>query len=562
MRMATAVGLADELLDTLFDAYPLWASMLGFRDRDDRLTDYSEAGEAAMQARLAEIAARAEALDPAASDLEDRLTLAVVGQQAEEVIDRLASRAVEYTVAGSVAAPAVELLSMLAMVGIAEQAQADGYLARLDRVPETLAVIAERHRAGIAAGRRPVRHLVEAALAHLDGYLASGADDPLRRPGPPADAGFDGRAFHAERDRLLREVVHPGVARYRELLAGEVAGHGRPADRAGLCWLPDGESIYRRLIRAHTTTDRSPEDLHQTGLDLIAALAGEYAEVGFAAFGVRDVTEILTRVRGDPALRWTSGAELLDAARAAIGRAEQAAPRWFGRLPAQRCLVEAVPAVEAPGAPGGYYLPPAIDGTRVGTYFANTYRAEERDRHTCEAIAFHEAVPGHHVQLALAQELTELPRLRRLAPIGAYEEGWGLYAERLADEMQLYSSPLSRLGMLNEDSIRAARLVVDTGLHAGGWSRQDAVNYLLANTAMPPVQIESEADRYIANPGQALAYMVGRLEIERIRRHAAQTLGDRFDIRSFHDTVLGHGQLPLAVLDKAIQEWARAAARR
>jgi uncharacterized protein (DUF885 family) len=215
-----------------------------------------------------------------------------------------------------------------------------------------------------------------------------------------------------------------------------------------------------------------------------------------------------------------------------------------------------VPADDAPGAPGAYYMPPAMDGTRPGTYFANTYRATERHRHISEATAFHEAVPGHHFQITIAQELTDLPLLRRLAPITAYEEGWGLYSERLADEMGLYSDPVARLGMLNEDSMRAARLVVDTGLHAQGWSRQQAVDYMRTATPMAQVEIESEVDRYIADPGQALAYMVGRLEIQRIRADAARTLGDRFDIRGFHDTVLGGGPLPLTVLSDVVAEWA------
>jgi uncharacterized protein (DUF885 family) len=381
-------------------------------------------------------------------------------------------------------------------------------------------------------------------VAHLDRYLADPAGDPLRRPEPPS-----GRpSFHAERDRLLGDVVYPAVAGYRDVLDTEVVPHGRPDDRPGLCWLPDGEDHYARLVRAFTTTDRSPEELHQTGLDVVAGLRDEYAEVGARAFGTSDQAEIFARLRTDPALRWRDGEELLTAARATIARAEQAAPQWFGRLPTQQCIVEPVPGAEAPGAAAAYYLQPALDGSRPGIYFANTYRATERSRATYEALAFHEGVPGHHFQLTLAQELTDLSVLRRLAPFTAYGEGWGLYAERLADEMGLYSGDLARLGMLSEDSMRAARLVVDTGLHAKGWSRQQVVDYLLANTATPPVEVDSETDRYIAAPGQALAYMVGRLEIQRLRAAAERRLGERFDIRAFHDTLLGSGALPLTVL--------------
>lgn len=217
-----------------------------------------------------------------------------------------------------------------------------------------------------------------------------------------------------------------------------------------------------------------------------------------------------------------------------------------------------MPAADAPGAPTAYYMPPSLDGTRQGTYFANTHRVEERFRYQAEAIAFHEAVPGHHFQITLAQQLTDLPLLRRVAGFTAYSEGWGLYTERLADEMGLYSSDVARLGMLALDSMRAGRLVVDTGLHAHGWSRQRGVDYLRENTPLALVEIENEVDRYLAAPGQALAYMVGRLEILRIREEAERALGDRFDIRAFHDVLIGGGALPLSVLGEVVADWVRA----
>ncbi|MFD9126973.1 DUF885 domain-containing protein [Kitasatospora sp. NPDC059571] len=222
------------------------------------------------------------------------------------------------------------------------------------------------------------------------------------------------------------------------------------------------------------------------------------------------------------------------------------------RPPPRRCTVTAVPAADAPHSPAAYYLPPALNGSRPGTYFANTYLAHERFRFTSEALAFHEAVPGHHVQLALAQESADLPALRRLAWITSYIEGWGLYTERLAEEMGLYSGDLALLGVLAMDSLRAARLVVDTGLHARGWAREEAVAFLRANTAMAEVDLQSETDRYIEMPGQALSYMVGRLELQRLRARAAAEAGPDFDVRAFHDLVLGNGPLPLSVLDDVL----------
>ncbi|WP_166355537.1 DUF885 domain-containing protein [Phytoactinopolyspora limicola] len=550
----TITKLADELIHVLLDAHPITASLLGIRDREDLLTDYSEAGESAVAGRLETIRARAEAADPAQLTADDRIARAVILQQADAELAAIAARGVEYTVADSFFSAAVGTLSRLSMIGIAEQSHAEGYLDRLSGLPALLSTLTERHRAGIAAGRTPVRRLAGLAVEHFSRYLGAPEADPLRRPG--LDSGIDTAAFVARRDRLLNEVVYPGVARYRDTVAAEICPSGRADDQAGLCWLPDGEVYYARLVRSHTTTGRSPQELHSTGLEVLARLAEEYAAIGARVFGTSDVGEILSRLRTDPAMRWRDGDELLSAARAAVERAEQVAPHWFGRLPSQGCVVEAVPATDGPGAPVAYYMQPAMDGSRPGVYFANTYDAQKRDRYSAEAIAFHEAVPGHHFQLTIAQELTELPLLRRLASITAFNEGWGLYAERLADEMELYSDDVAKLGMLSEDSLRACRLVVDTGLHAKGWSRQQAVDFMLAHTATPEVEIVSEVDRYISSPGQALAYMVGRLEIQRIRASAEAALGNRFDVRAFHDVVLGNGQLPMGALDEVVRTWA------
>ncbi|NUT49290.1 MAG: DUF885 domain-containing protein, partial [Saccharothrix sp.] len=278
-------------------------------------------------------------------------------------------------------------------------------------------------------------------------------------------------------------------------------------------------------------------------------------EIGGRVFGPTTAAGVRARLLADPGLRWGSAEDMVSLAVASIARAEEVAGDWFGTVPAARCVVEAVPEAEAPNAPLAYYVDPAMDGSRPGTYFVNTHQAEQRDRFSAESTAFHEGVPGHHFQISLAQQLHDLPMLRRFASIEAYLEGWALYAERLADEMGLYSDDVARLGMLSGDSMRAARLVVDTGLHAMRWTRQQAVDYLRANAVMPDVDIFSEVDRYIENPAQALSYMVGRLEIQRLRGEAERRLGDRFDIRAFHDLVLRGGPLPMAVLADVVGDW-------
>lgn len=530
--------LADELLRIQFDAEPLAATLRGIPGHDHELADMSAGAADELRAAMVDVLARAEALTGADQSDEDRVTAGVIAQQAVALIDELDAHLPEYTITDMFVGPASRLLTFLPMVPVPDEGRAADYLARLRAVPTFLAQSADRHRDGIAAGRVPVAHLVRASIAHLDRYLAADADPLLKSESPGVEARVD----------VVADLVRPAFAEYRRVLADEVERHGRGEDRPGLCWLPDGERMYAGLAKGHTTTDRTPAELHQTGLDLISALAEEYAELGGRVFGTSDVPEVYRRMVTDPALRWTDADELLTAARTAIERAEKVAPDWFRRMPGQRCRVEAIPAAEAPGAPSAYYMAPSMDGLRPGTYYANTDRAEERDRFVGEVTAFHEAVPGHHFQLTIAQELTDLPLMRRLGGANAYIEGWGLYTERLAEEMGLYSDDVARLGMLAMDSLRAGRLVVDTGLHAKGWSRDRAVAFLRDNSPLSDLEIGNEVDRYTAYPGQALSYMVGRLEIQRLRAESERRLRERFDIRDFHDVVLGGGALPLTVL--------------
>ncbi|GAA1695712.1 hypothetical protein GCM10009830_49550 [Glycomyces endophyticus] len=547
--------LSQEYLDVLLDRHPIGASLLGVEGREDRLPDHSEAGGEAYVRRLAALRARAEAVDPSALALTEQVTRTVLLQQIAAAQDQVHVRAPEYTVSDTLFSPAVETLVLLGMVGVAEQRHADGHLARLAALPDVFEAIAQRHRDGVAAGRVPVHRLTESTIAYFERILASDRIEVLADTEPAPDSGVDAVAFRAERDRLLETALRPALARYRDVLRDEVLPHTRPDERPGLTWLPGGDDYYAKLVKYHTTTGRTARELHDLGLELVGRLRDEIAETGARALRTGDADEALDRLRTDPALRWRDGDELLDAAREAIARAEAAAPAWFGRLPSQSCTVRPVPDGEAPGAPSAYYVLPALDGARPGIYFANTYEADKRDRFSAETTAFHEAVPGHHLQIALAQELTDVPLFQRIADVNAYSEGWGLYAERLADEMGLFSSDLDRLGMLSEESVRACRLVVDTGLHALGWTRAQAVEFMAANTATAPIEVETEIDRYIAAPGQALAYMVGRLEIQRLRTEAEQALGPRFDIRGFHDTVLGYGCLPMDALALVVHHW-------
>jgi uncharacterized protein (DUF885 family) len=538
--MSELERIADEVLALIIEEDPLGEMIQGYPGIDSRLSDLDEAAEADLKDRALKLAQAARE-----ADTTDWVTREVAVNQAEAIAARVDSRLIEHTVADLMISPITRLL---ALVPLGRPRNEQDYFTRLATIPEYLGKAAVRHRGGVAAGRVPVAARAQYAVSHLDHYLANPAADPLRQV-PVTNT--------AERDRLIDDLVRPAFATYREVLKDEIAPRGRGQDKPGLCWLPDGEATYAAMARVHTTTDRTAKDLHQTGLDLIERLAEEYVEIGSRVFGLKTVEEVQHRLRTDPALRWSSAEEMLASAWATMDRAEAAAPHWFGLLPSQRCRLEPTPEADEQNAAAAYYYPPALDGSRPGVYYANTYRATERDKYVSEAIAFHEAVPGHHFQCTIAQELSGLPKLRRFSAVNSYVEGWGLYCERLADEMGLYSDDLARLGMLSMDSMRAARLVVDTGLHAFGWSRERTLEYLRANTVMSEVEIQSETDRYIEMPAQALSYMVGRLEILRLRARAREEMGEAFDIKGFHDLVLGSGPLPLAVLDGVVANWSK-----
>ncbi|GHF75863.1 uncharacterized protein (DUF885 family) [Amycolatopsis bartoniae] len=536
--MSEVEELADEFVQTWFAENPLWPSLLSLPGDHDRLPDPGNEAAQRFRARYNDLAAAAESAQG------DPVTRGVVVQQARAAVDLIDAAEVEFSVSDALSAPGLMLLNLLPQVTLADEERAAGHVARLAQIPSYLDAVTGRQR-----GATPPGFLVREGADLLGRYLDHPESDPLNIPG---------HSFVDRQEALLADVVRPAFARYREFLLDELSPRALGEDRPGLCWQPNGEQRYARLVRVHTTTDRTPQDLHETGLRLIDQLAEEYRELGSRVFGTSELPEIFDRLRTDPALRWHSGEELLESARSAIRKAEAVAPQWFRTVPDEPCEVRPVPAAEADSGTIAYYLQPDFAGTRKGTYFANTHHAEERFRHTSEAVAFHEAVPGHHFQLTSAMNLDGVPLLRKIAPVNSYLEGWGLYAERLADEMGLYSSDLTRLGMLTMDSLRAGRLVVDTGLHALGWSRQQAVDHLREHTPMAPLEIELEVDRYAGVPGQALSYMVGRLEIQRVRAEAERALGERFDIRGFHDTVLGSGVLPLAVLDTVVRDWVAA----
>jgi uncharacterized protein (DUF885 family) len=561
---ATLAELAERYFRVVMDASPFDATMFGVPGWEAEVPDLTEAAEAETDRRLADLERRRAGIDPGPLGGQDRITLAMLGRGLADRRAELAARWPELTVSATMSGIQTAVLGLVPKVALTTSEAAAAYLERCAGLAGCLDQAGDRLRAGLANGRTPPALGVRAAIRQLDAYLAGPVpDDPLLTPAPPD--GLDGPAGTGWRDRLAGIVagsVRPAMARYRDLLAGQVLERARPDDRCGLVHVPGGEAAYLAAVAQHTTTGRAPAELHRLGLELVAALAEEYRVLGERVLGSGDMGQVLARLRHDPALRFATAAEILQSGRDALDRATAALPAIVGRVPAAPCRVDEMSAYEARDAVLGYYQPAAADGSRPGIHWLNTSAPETRTRYEYEALAFHESVPGHHLQFALAQELEALPRFRRFGYVTAFAEGWALYTERLADELGLYSGDLERFGMLSFDSWRACRLVVDTGLHQLGWSRDQAIDYLLANSALTRSNVENEVDRYVAMPGQALAYMVGRLELVRLREVAEARLGDRFDLRGFHDLVLGTGGVPLSVLAEVVDGHLAAASGR
>jgi uncharacterized protein (DUF885 family) len=394
-------------------------------------------------------------------------------------------------------------------------------------------------------------------VEQLDDVLARpDAEGPLLAPLTErpqtgwSDAEWD--AFASELEKVVGDSVRPALATFRAFVVDEIAPRSRPDDQAGIGNLPGGQELYRSLVRAHTTTGLTPDEIHAIGLREVERIDAETAELGERVLGATTLAATQDALRSDPALHFENGEQIEAVADASLRRAEATVAEWFGRVPRAACVVTRMLPHEEKHSTIAYYREPAEDGSRPGRYYINTWEPATRPRYEAEALAFHEAVPGHHLQVAIAQELTGLPSFRRHGLTTAYVEGWGLYSERLANEMGLYSGDLDRLGMLSYDSWRATRLVVDTGMHAMGWSIQQAVDFMLAHSALARNNIVNEVDRYLGRPGQALAYKIGQLEIVRLRTESQQRLGAAFDIRAFHDAVLGHGPLPLETLAETV----------
>jgi uncharacterized protein (DUF885 family) len=547
--------LADELADAELWDNPFYASLMAVGGYEDAVPDLSREHRQEWRGKLASIVVRCGEAESEAVDTDSSVLLAAVRDHAIRSLAWADSRLDEFSVTTFPLAGPSRMLLVASRTRLGDPASAAAYLTRCKRLPAYLDQYTEVVRSAAREGLLPVAPLVDDALSQVREHLWRPERDPMLSREPPA--GWDGAAaWQAEVENVVRDEICPAVGRYADLLA-ELLPISRPPEQAGLLYVPGGVAAYACSVREGTTLALDPDEVHRTGLTALAEIEEAIAALGRDALGCRGAAESFARLR-ESTPSSSSGADAMARAAAAVCRAEERLTELFHDPMPPPCAVEAMPPHMAEFGAPPYYSPPAQDGSRPGAYLFNNSRPGQAGSWALEATAFHEAVPGHHAQFSRLRLLPDLPLLLSSFNVVPHSEGWGLYAEQLADEFGLYSDDTQRLGMLSCAAWRAVRLVVDTGLHARGWSQERARQFALNHSPMPEDFVSAEIDRYIALPGQALGYLIGQREILRLRERARAGLGVAYDIRDFHSAVLDHGALPLTVLRSVVEEWVTA----
>jgi uncharacterized protein (DUF885 family) len=543
--------LAEAYWEEALQSNPLSATVYGDERYNHLMPDPSAAGRAADIDAIERASAAAQGLPDEALSTEDRITrdiLRVLSELAheDEALHAYEIRAVDQMYGAQGVLPQVATFQRADTPELL-----DAWLERLRAFGPYIDANIEILHEGRASGRTAARIVAERTIEQVRRLLDTPIEDDVV-------AQLSRVANDADRERVrdvVRDVVRPAERRYLDALSGEYLAATR--DVPGLVSAPGGVDLYRHFIRRWTTLDLDPRDVHQVGLEEYESIDEERRAIARAAGFGDDVAGYRAALVADPANKAKDVDALLAHVEEAIERAGRIAPSVFGRLPRAACIVKPVEPFKQQDAPPAYYYPPTIDGTRPGTYYINTVDLDGLTLHKLAAYTYHEAVPGHHFQISLEMEHPGLGVFRRLGArsiAGAYVEGWGLYAERLADELGLYRTDAERLGMLDAQAWRASRLIVDSGMHALGWDRQRSIDWL-RTTGLSDTDAAIETDRYIAWPGQALSYMTGMREIRRLRRELEARDGERFDLSAFHDELIGHGSLPLVTLTAELPRW-------
>ncbi len=541
--------IANEFVDGYYAHYPEEVYEIGYPDSPmDRFGDHSETSTAAWNAKVDRWLADLDSIDLATVEKSSTaLTYVFAREKMQALVDRRVCEPELWIISPTWTGWQYMFASTLAVQPVDTVAARRAALARLTDMARYLRTEISNLRRGQDQGYTAGQNNVAAVVEQVSSLIATPAEDsPFYSPAArSADADFV--AAYAE---ILDQDIRAAMTEYRDFLSNDYKGHAGP----GVGENPDGAACYAASVRFYASVAMDAQDIHRAGLTQMSRIQSEMLKIAKESFGTDDLKGLLTELRTNPKYTFANEQELLDFIHAAVERGKAAVDDWFGNVPDSELLITTSPAYEKDSG-GGFYSSGSADGTRPGTYQVGTYNPTGISRAGQESTAFHESYPGHHLQSAITLRNESSHPIFRYMFVSGSAEGWGLYAEKLADEMGLYSSAVTRLGMLSNEAYRAARLVVDPGMHVMGWSRDEAIQYMLDHTAESLNAINNEVDRYSAVPGQATSYLIGSLEIQRLRKRAEDLLGDDFDIREFHDRVLEHGGVTLPMIGANIESW-------
>jgi uncharacterized protein (DUF885 family) len=554
-RRSQLQSLLNEEWEFELRTSPEMATSIGDNRYNDQLTDYSpEAIHSEIQQRR-KFLSQFEAIDPSGFSQQDTLSRTLMIRKLRQEVEGAQFKSWEMPV-NQMNGAHLELPELVTLTPFKAASDYEKYVARLHEVPRMFDQLMTNMRQGMRDGLMPPRYLLQKVSKQAEEIANMKAEEsPFAGPLThfPTDVG--GPQQKQMREAVLGAIsndVLPAYRRFAEFVAREYSAHGRTDP--GIWSLPDGEARYRYDVRRMTTTDLTPDQIHQIGLDQVSQIESEMLAIA-QKLGFKDLASLNEHIKNDRQLYATSGEQLLGLYTSYTRQMEAKLPTMFGRLPKAKLDVIPMQAVRAKNAVPADYREGTLDGSRPGRINVNEWDPEHRLLLNVEAIAYHEGVPGHHLQISIAHELPDIPMFRRYGDYTAFVEGWALYSERLGKEAGFYQDPYSDYGRLENEMWRAVRLVVDTGVHYKHWSRQQMVDFFHRYTAMDEPNVQTEIDRYIAWPGQALAYKLGQMEILKLREEAHQKLGNKFDLRAFHDAVVGSGPLPLDVLHERMETW-------
>ena len=549
--------LADDFFQNSLDSSPTSAIMRGYKEYFDKIEELTEEKFNSEKESVESFLSRLDAINFEELSEREKVTYGMLEFSLGSSKDALMDRGWEFD--SGVAGFTGYLIDYNQQMFVPDMESADLLLKRLELYKNLYNQIATVQKQGLQSNRVGTERNLKRTIDQLESYLATSLDsDPLLLVNfsPEIDAS-EIESWKGKAKGIIESHIRPSVLSYLEQLQNDHLPKGRSDENPGIMWIEGGEEAYLRSLRRYTGhKDTTVKEVHEIGMSEIERLKKEFFEIGKEVFpGVTTPEEVLHKMQTEPSMRYESKEQMIQLAVDTIERAYKPLEEWFTVFPKSPCKVLPVPAESEKHAPPAYYYPPLPDGSRDGTYFLNTYKAETKSIFEAESVAFHEAIPGHHLDRTIAVELQDVPNFQKYVASTAFVEGWGLYAEQLANEMGLYSSDVQQLGRLGNDAWRACRLVLDTGMHGMGWSRDKAIDFFRANSPIEEINANIETDRYIAWPGQACSYKMGQLKIEELRRKAETELADKFDIRYFHDEVLCDGGITLPILENKIENF-------